>query len=257
MSDFNVIPAATLVLMRERIGRAPELLMIERAAAMVFAPGALVFPGGRIDPGDRAIAADPDLLLSSPALEPDDAAARVAAIRETIEEVGIAIGIEPTPGPAELAQLRAALAESGDFAALLAEASLRLDLGRLIPFARWCPNFSQSRNFDTRFYLAAATEEAEATADGGESVHFIWADAAAVLGDADAGLHRIIFPTRRNLERLASLDSFAAATEHASHHPVIMITPWIEEREGGRWLCIPEDCGYPTTAELLETAMRV
>lgn len=256
MTEINSIPAATLVLMRERIGRAPELLMIERAAAMVFAPGALVFPGGRVDPGDHAIAADPDRLLSPLALEPDDAAARVAAIRETIEEVGIAVGIEPAPGRAELAQLRAALAETGDFAALLSRGNLRLDLGRLIPFARWCPNMSLTRNFDTRFYLAAAPEQADAIADGGESVHFIWADAAAVLADADAGHHRIVFPTRRNLERLASLDSFAAATEHASHHPVIRITPWIEEREGARWLCIPEDCGYPTTAELTATAMR-
>ena len=50
------IPASTLVLFRERSG-APELLMVERARAMVFAGGALVFPGGRIDPGDHALAA--------------------------------------------------------------------------------------------------------------------------------------------------------------------------------------------------------
>jgi 8-oxo-dGTP pyrophosphatase MutT (NUDIX family) len=44
------IPAATLVIFRDAAG-APELLMVERAKAMAFAGGALVFPGGRIDPG--------------------------------------------------------------------------------------------------------------------------------------------------------------------------------------------------------------
>ncbi|HWU72208.1 MAG TPA: NUDIX hydrolase, partial [Sphingomonas sp.] len=42
------IPAATLVLMRDRDGMPPEILMFERAKAMVFAGGALVFPGGRV-----------------------------------------------------------------------------------------------------------------------------------------------------------------------------------------------------------------
>ena len=45
------IPAATLVVFRERAGTTPELLMVERAKEMRFAAGALVFPGGRVDPG--------------------------------------------------------------------------------------------------------------------------------------------------------------------------------------------------------------
>src|SRR5436305_14361549 len=75
------IPAATLILMRPAGSRAPEILMMERAQTMAFAAGALVFPGGRIDADDHASAA---------ALAPDlsDAAARIAAIRETIEETG-------------------------------------------------------------------------------------------------------------------------------------------------------------------------
>ena len=51
-----VIPAATLVVFRETPGL-PELLMVERAKAMAFAGGAMVFPGGRIDPEDHALAA--------------------------------------------------------------------------------------------------------------------------------------------------------------------------------------------------------
>src|SRR5688572_27499754 len=121
MMEREFIPAATLVLMRDRSGAPPELLMIERAQQMAFAAGALVFPGGRIDPGDRALAAKTDI-------DPEDAAARIAAIRETIEEAGIAIGLEPAPDEAAVAMLRAALADGADFGALLANGGYRLDL---------------------------------------------------------------------------------------------------------------------------------
>ena len=47
------IPAATLVLMRQSGRGAPELLMMERPGHMAFAAGALVFPGGRIEPQGR------------------------------------------------------------------------------------------------------------------------------------------------------------------------------------------------------------
>ena len=50
------IPAATLVLFREVADGAPELLMVERGRALAFAGGALVFPGGRIDAADAALA---------------------------------------------------------------------------------------------------------------------------------------------------------------------------------------------------------
>jgi len=253
----NPIPAATLILIRETRSDHPELLMIERAASMSFAAGALVFPGGRIDPGDHAIASESALLCSELDIHLDDAAARVAAIRETIEEVGVAVGLDPLPDAAAIAHLRRALAESGDFAALLAAAGYRLDLDRLTPFARWCPNFRETRNFDTRFYVAVAPEDAAAEADGGESVHSAWISAGNALAEADAGRRHIIFPTRRNLERLAMFASHAEAVAATCRHPVELITPWIEERDGERWLCIPEDRGYPVTRQRLEEVTRV
>lgn len=250
------IPAATLILVREVEHDRPHLLMIERAAGMAFAAGALVFPGGRVDPGDRAIAAEPALVGTGATLDPEDAAARVAAIRESIEEVGIAIGLDPAPDAAAAARLRAALAGGGDFAALLAAAGHRLDLDRLTPFARWCPAFKEARNFDTRFYLALAPEGAAAEADGGESVHSVWLSAGDALADAEAGRSRIIFPTLRNLERLARFASHADAVADAASHPIELIVPWVDERAGERWLCIPENRGYPITRQRLADVMR-
>ncbi|OHT18168.1 NUDIX hydrolase [Edaphosphingomonas haloaromaticamans] len=247
------IPAATLVLMRECGSAAPELLMIERAGTMAFAAGALVFPGGRIDPGDAALAANAAVVGESP---PEDAAARIAAIRETIEEVGIAIGIRPAPGPSAIAALRAALAEGGDFGALLAAGGWRLDLDALTAFARWRPNFKETRLFDTRFYLAAAPVDATPAADGGESIHALWIGAADALAGALDGRFRVIFPTRRNLERLALFDGIDTAIAHAARFTVEMVTPWVEDRGGTQYLCIRDDQGYPVTAVPLADELR-
>ena len=83
------IPAATVVIYRHGTGGGPaEVLMVERSHTMRFAGGAAVFPGGRVDPADRELAA-----MIGEGLDPDDAAGRVAAIRETLEETGLAVGI--------------------------------------------------------------------------------------------------------------------------------------------------------------------
>lgn len=249
MSD--PIPAATLVIFREREGAPPDLLMVERAGNMVFAGGALVFPGGRIDSGDRALAAD------FSALDPDDAAARIAAIRETIEESGLAIGFAVMPPPEHVADLRVRLHAGEAFGPLLAEHGWTLDLAALTPFARWCPNFKETRSFDTRFYLARLPDDAaDAVADGSETTRLLWANAAEVLAMCDRGEARIIFPTRRNLERLATFADFGAALAHAARHEARLIQPWIAERDGERHLCIPGDIGYPVTSETLGAAMR-
>ena len=89
MTD-EAIPAATLIVVRDRASGPPELLMVERAGGMAFAAGALVFPGGRIDGSDHDYAR----MLGAG----DEA--MVAAIRETIEETAIPVGIAPVPDAA-------------------------------------------------------------------------------------------------------------------------------------------------------------
>lgn len=251
MSDLpDPIPAATLILMRPRIGAAPEILMMERSHAMAFAAGALVFPGGRIDPDDHAAAA-----LFAPALE--DAPARIAAMRETIEETGIAPALAPAPDHDTARALRSGLAAGTPFARLLTDHGLTPQLDALTPFARWCPNFREARRFDTLFYLVEAPAgAAPATADEDEAVSAFWASAAEVLAEIDAGRAHAIFPTRRNLERLGRFASIEEARADAARHPVRKITPWVEERGGARFVCIPEDAGYPVTSEPFETARR-
>ena len=242
----DAIPAATLIVVRDRTNGAPELLMVERSEGMAFAAGALVFPGGRIDAADVVVAA------SSGA-----SAAAVAAIRETIEETAVAAGLSPSSGPDRGRMLQSALVEGRPFAELLEGSGLALDPGALVPFARWVPKFHAVRRFDTMFFVARCPPgEWQPEVIAGECASAAWVTAAEVLERERLGQARLIFPTRRTLERLAQHGSFDAIRADAAAYPVRPITPWVEEREGTRFITIPADAGYPVTEERLDGLWR-
>ncbi len=247
------IPAATVVVFRNcPDGGPPQILMITRHRAMSFAGGMAVFPGGRVDPADYALAAD----LGG--ADADEAAHRIAAVRETLEETGLVIGMREPVSAGEAARARALLLERGEIAPVLAAMGWTLDLEAVVPFARWHPkNERLPRIFDTRFYLAdLGTGAVELEIDATENTHLFWTGAAEALAAAERGDLNLIFPTRRNLERLAQFASFAEARADARAIPVKTITPWIEERGGARWLAIPPDAGYPVDGEPLASAHR-
>ena len=238
--------AATAVIVRDRPGARPDILMVERAGSMAFAAGALVFPGGAVDPADLELARE----IAGPA-DVEETAARLAAIRETLEESGLGVGFVTPPDQARVAEMRAALGEGASLAALVRAHRLELALDQLVPFSRWHPAMAEnvSRVFDTRFYVVRAPAGQEASADLTENVRLFWGSAQETIARCDAGQGRIIFPTRRNLERLALFASFEEMAAHAAAIPVEKIRPWVEERDGQRHLCIPDHLGYPVTSE--------
>jgi len=247
MSD-DAIPAATLVVWRDTVFSGPEILVVERSAGMAFAAGMIVFPGGRVDPADR--------LLAEAFGRPDDAA-RVTAIRETLEETGVAAAIKGRVDPALGLAMQASLHQGTDFAALLDAHGLALDLDALTPFARWMPAFKQPRKFDTLFFLAAALEgDWSPHPQEGECVAAEWVGPTELVERIERGEASAIFPTKRNLERLAQHNGFEGALADARAHSLDTIIPWVEEIDGIRHVRIPEGRGYPVTAEPLATAFR-
>jgi 8-oxo-dGTP pyrophosphatase MutT (NUDIX family) len=247
MSD-DAIPAATLLVVRERTDSPPELLMVERAQDMAFAGGAWVFPGGRIDRADEELAQS---------FGTEGAAARVAAIREAVEETAIPVGLSPPPTRSMLLEMQHDLLAEVPLQTLLKRKRLYLEIDALTPLARWVPRFHATRRFDTLFFVARAPDGdwvpnvAERECKGAH-----WASAAEVLERDKAGELQLIFPTRRTLERLAQHSTFEEIVADARSHAIAPISPWLDEIDGERFITIPEGIGYPVTRERLEGLWR-
>jgi 8-oxo-dGTP pyrophosphatase MutT (NUDIX family) len=123
-----------------------------------------------------------------------DASHRAAAIREVQEETGITL-----PDPAAL-----------------------------VPFARWITPPEVSIRFDTYFFLAVAPEGAEAVIDGSEIVDARWFEPGRALEGSEAGEILMVFPTIKNLERVAEFDTADALLEWAAKHEVKPVEPRVE-----------------------------
>jgi 8-oxo-dGTP pyrophosphatase MutT (NUDIX family) len=238
-------PAATVLLLRD--GEAgPEIFMVVRHREIEFAAGALVFPGGRVEEGDAAIAAAiaPDLPLG---------AFRVAGIRETFEETGLLLAHDATgrlvdaerlPG-LEAAHRQVLCAGGKAFASVLAEEALTPMPQAMLPFAHWITPADLPKRFDTHFFLAEAPPGQLAAHDGGESVDSVWIRPADALAEAASGQRTVLFPTRKNLERLAGFASVAEAMAAAQAARIVSVLPEIiTDADGTRWLRIPEEAGY-------------
>lgn len=258
MSGGSPLPplrrAASLIVFRNGPS-APQILMGRRGQSLVFGSGRLVFPGGRID------AADDELAAAWPVNHPCDDhewnAARVCAIRETLEETGLLVGADRPVSAAEAASLRCAIHSGTPFAAALADADLSLDPGALVPFARWQPPFDAPRRFDTRFFLTGiGTGDVALSADGNETSELAWLSAQEMLARHDEGQEELMFPTRANLMHLAKFPDFAAARSDCHERTIGVMYGIIEDREEGRFLTVDPIHGFPDVSMPLDQAFR-
>lgn len=153
----NVRPrdAATLILL-DRSGTHPKVLLGRRHHGHVFLPGKFVFPGGRVEPRDRLMsigsALDPrvEAKLMLKVQRPSPARAQalaLAAIRETLEETGLLIGSRREQAPK---------VPQGPWSAF-AEACVHPDLGALHFITRAITPPGRARRFDARFFAADAS----------------------------------------------------------------------------------------------------
>ncbi len=192
-----------------------------------FLGGAVVFPGGRVENDDGLLAptvADP----SGAWWDLDGIAARAAACRESIEEVGIA----PITGDAlseeDATVLRAAAAAGRDtLRAALTSMGRALDIAALVPFARWVTPEAESRRYDTMFFVCRAPtgqrEHLVGLEAEREATEVRWDTPAALLADFDAQKIALVPPTHRSLEVLASIrdvDSVLAWARSANLAPI-------------------------------------
>lgn len=152
--------AATLIIV-DRSGRDPLVLMGKRHERHAFLPGKFVFPGGRVDAGDSRLAV-PDCLdskvekklLADMKGSPSTGRARamaLAAIRETYEETGLLIGTHSNNTVKSRSPAWRAFAEHNVVPAL---SSLGFICRAITPPRR-------PRRYDTRFFCISADHIAQ------------------------------------------------------------------------------------------------
>ena len=257
MTDKQLAPAApSATIMMLRDGAAGlEVFMVVRHHQIDFASGALVFPGGKADPQDFDAALIPH--LDGAAADEAMRAIQVSAIREAFEECGILLareegqsGLISAKRLLELEPYRTTLhSGAATLRGFVEQERLRFACDQLVHFAHWITPEMLPKRFDTHFFLAAAPSDHLAVHDGHESVDSVWIRPADAIAQAETGERTIIFPTLRNIEKLATWDTVADAIAGTRASRVIRVLPWMERRDDGTFVCIPPDAGYAVTEE--------
>jgi len=171
--------AATMMIL-DRSGARPKVLMGKRHPGHKFMPGKYVFPGGRIDAGDRRMVATGALpqicedRLGKRVLRPSAGKARalaLTAIRETFEETGLLFGSAEFGAPESPPE-----GTWADFAAQ----GVFPDLSTISFVARAITPPRRPKRFDTRFFTidsaAVAGKVEGVVGPDSELVDLVWVD---------------------------------------------------------------------------------
>jgi len=227
------LPAASVLLVRDG-DDGLEVLMMERAKTMKFAPGAFVFPGGKVDRDDGDHSNWNELVQVGKSLP--DLAFRIAALRELYEEASVLLASDVGPD----------ISYDMPFSEQLRQKDVWLNVNEMVPFAHWVTPEPMPRRFDTHFYLAAHNGQT-AVHDGNEAISLRWINPHAILTDWDHDEVPLMFPTRLNLMKLARATSVAEALEQARNTQVVRTLPVVGRDEKGIKLTIDPACGYEVT----------
>jgi 8-oxo-dGTP pyrophosphatase MutT (NUDIX family) len=185
--------AASVILLRGG-SDALEILLVKRNPAARFMGGAWVFPGGAVDATEGH----------------DDAAHRVAGLRELEEEASVSLD----------------------------------DPAGLVAFSRWITPAEVKIRFDTWFYLAPAPPDARPQPDGEETVDARWYSPADALAAHERGEILLVFPTIKHLEQLGAFPTADALLEHARGRDVMPVEPRVLMSGETARIVLPGEPGY-------------
>lgn len=255
--------AASLLLLRDG-DDGLEVLMLRRAERDGdLRSGAMVFPGGVLEPADLDAArfvdgADDGALSQRYGLPSGLLHYALAAVRETFEEVGLLLARDaqgraamPQPGwPAWRERMQRGEAT---LAQLCADQGLRLDLAHLACWSHWLTPPGVPKRFDTRFFVAPAPAGQQAEADRGEALELLWLTPAQAL-DRERGL-KLLPVTRRTLQQLGAFAGTEAALAAAqafgaSGQPIARTMPRRAVNSRGPVVVLPDELPYAEVGKL-------
>ena len=259
----NPRPAATVVVLRDS-STGPEVFMVRRHADTAFMGGAHVFPGGRVDRADH----DGDdrwcdgighAATQLPELARDAAVAyHVAAARELFEEAGVLLARDASGAFVSLAGASDHERLKHDrtnvhghettLRAVIERERLRLALDALVLFAHWITPPIDTRQFDTRFFMARVPPHQTPAHDETETTHSVWITPAAAIAQAQRGDIVLPPPTWSTIRELEPFRSVDDALAWARRRRVVGRQPRLLEQDGLRMLLAPGDPLHPDPA---------
>jgi len=254
------VPAASLVLLRDRPAGGIETLLIQRHQQSRFAAGDFVFPGGKLEAEDTP----EEAAVSGFRLDVETAARRldlgaaprtalaylVGAIREAFEEVGVLLADGVDGRPVLDAALwfadyrRACQQDHRAFWGMLCDERLTLATDRLVYFAHWITPEEQPLRFDTRFFAAPMPDGQQASADEREIVAVRWLTPAEAFDARARGEISLRLPTMKNLALMTGARSVAEALHGLQHLQVTAIRPRLVVEGDARRAILPGEPGY-------------
>ncbi|MFO7893792.1 MAG: NUDIX domain-containing protein [Longimicrobiales bacterium] len=253
-------PAATVILLRDGAD-GPETLLMHRHRKSGFVPGAWVFPGGRVDPGDGAPALR-ERCRGLPENATPDPSFWMAAIREAFEETGVLLARtagaagdgtaedgadgsgadgngagewvpDASSEPRVETVRRALMDDEAVLMDVVERLGVELDARPLVHAAHWVTPVVEARRYDTHFFVAAVPDGRTARPDPREMVDAVWLTPRAALERFEAGTLPMVFPTVKTLESLAGYGSLAAVLDAYRGRPVERILPRLVRTRSG------------------------
>lgn len=190
--------------------------MLERPARGYFG-GLWVFPGGALEPIDGG-----DLARRAVSV-PDDAQDltwRAAALRETVEEVGLAVTEPQVEGPID--------AMGEDVFQAVRKRGAVLDGRRLRLLSQWVTPRGLPTRYDARFYLTSLPSPPALLPRASEVVDLGWFTASDGLARVERGEWAMARPTLHHLRWLAGLADVEAMWSAAAQATGQRVEPMIE-----------------------------
>ncbi len=234
------VAAATLCLLRAGPD-GPQVLMVRRSGSVSFMGDAYVFPGGAVEDADRLA---PVVGAASEELVPWLA----AALRETAEEAGVWL---TRPAIGESARSRLVGLRGERLVQRLSEEGLAFDATGVALLSNWVTPEGVPRRFDTRFFVAEAPPDTEATADGDEVSLAAWVRPDEALARGEAGEWVVLPPTRHHLRLLAGFAVPAEAVAYAARQVAVEVVQprLVSDGRGGLLVLLPGEPGYAEAAQ--------
>tara|TARA_Y100001960_G_C14760505_1_gene873827 strand:- start:402 stop:1103 length:702 start_codon:yes stop_codon:yes gene_type:complete len=225
-----------------------EVLILTKAHGSQFAAGALVFPGGKLDPMDRNYMENMGA-KNDPIIE-----FKIAAIRELFEECGILLAKKVVTDKlipsSEVIQIKTDNPDRGLFEIANLN-SLELAIDHLLHFAHWITPQQRPKRYNTHFFVTRAPDlNTTPIVDGYEIVNAEWRRPRDILKDVYSGVLKLVLPTMMNIMRLSEFSKVEDVFKEYTNKEIICVEPKQIEANDGSKFEVPLEAGFGSTSIL-------